>query len=123
MIQGIIGILATKLLNTPMMQKFQDEEDAKRDPFVISRSRPTPEQVAEHLIAATRGKFMGRCNRKVCSTPNPVWYNHLTKRYYCRACALMINRANRAESATWFGHNVCQKDEHGTNSVRTSRRQ
>lgn len=115
MIQNIVGIIATKLLNTPMMRKIQAEEDAKQDPHLISHSRVTPELVAERLKAATRGRYMGRCNRVACDQPNPIWFNHLTKRYYCRACALMINRANRAESHEWFGHNVCQKDEKGAN--------
>jgi hypothetical protein len=41
-----------------------------------------------------KGFFGGSCNREACQAPGADYYNRSTRRYYCRACAHSINRAN-----------------------------
>jgi len=30
------------------------------------------------------------CHRKVCDNPDPTYYNHSTREYYCGSCAMAI---------------------------------
>lgn len=54
-----------------------------------------------------KGEFKGSCNRSACQQPGALWYNFGTQRYYCEACARLINEANRADSIRLFGHAFC----------------
>ena len=39
-----------------------------------------------------KGVEGGNCNRTACQQPNAVWYNEGTQKYYCRNCAITIQR-------------------------------
>ena len=41
-----------------------------------------------------KGEKGGECNRTACSSPNAVWYNKSTRKYYCGKCARTINELN-----------------------------
>ena len=52
-----------------------------------------------------KGQFGGSCNVTACQLPNSAtWYNYSTERYYCRTCALELNRVN------WDYPQMCGKD-------------
>lgn len=42
-----------------------------------------------------KGLYMGSCNRSDCLGPNAEWYNRGSHAFYCRACAWMLNDANK----------------------------
>jgi hypothetical protein len=60
---------------------------------------------------STKGKFNGSCNRTACQKPNATYYNHSTRKYYCKKCANMLNDYNRKEAFELFGHDLCTKGE------------
>jgi len=39
-----------------------------------------------------KGISGGNCNRTACQKPNAIWYNEGTYAYYCRNCAIEIQR-------------------------------
>lgn len=39
-----------------------------------------------------KGAEGGNCNRTACQQPGAVWYNESTHFYYCRNCAITIQR-------------------------------
>jgi hypothetical protein len=45
----------------------------------------------------------GNCNRRDCQKPGAVYYNQSTRAYYCRECAIKINRLNREDALRLFG--------------------
>ena len=40
---------------------------------------------------ADKGQRGGSCNRRACQAPGALWYNRSTEKFYCRACARLIN--------------------------------
>jgi hypothetical protein len=34
----------------------------------------------------------GNCNRTACQSPFAIWYNESTRAFYCRHCAILIQR-------------------------------
>lgn len=55
-----------------------------------------------------KGVYGLTCNRSACTTKQPAnWYNHSTRLYYCKSCAMMINDVNRADAHRLFGHELC----------------
>lgn len=58
-----------------------------------------------------KGVAGGDCNRTQCQSPGAIYFNHSTRKYYCHACALDLNEANRLDAIRLFGHNLCTKDE------------
>lgn len=61
-----------------------------------------------------KGDYNAECNRTACSSRRAVWYNHSTRRYYCTACARIINEANERDAQRLYGHSLCTKGEHQT---------
>jgi hypothetical protein len=55
-----------------------------------------------------KGEYNKECNRTACSNQVAIYYNFSTQKYYCQACALIINNANRKDSHRIFGHDLCQ---------------
>ena len=45
-------------------------------------------------IKPHKGEYMGHCNRRACQKPGAIWLNHSTQSFYCKTCALEINRWN-----------------------------
>ena len=43
-------------------------------------------------IKADKGILNGSCNRQNCQKPGASWYNQNNHAYYCRACAIEINK-------------------------------
>lgn len=41
---------------------------------------------------ALKGIEGGNCNRTACQQPKAAWYNESTHAYYCRGCAIEIQR-------------------------------
>ena len=54
-----------------------------------------------------KGRHNGSCNRTACQKPGATWFNHCTYRYYCPECAELLNKVNRRESMSAFGHDTC----------------
>jgi len=40
-----------------------------------------------------KGVKDGNCNRTACQAPNAIWWNTGTRAYYCRSCAIAIQRS------------------------------
>ena len=61
---------------------------------------------------ANKGDKGGSCNREACQRPGAYWFNHSTKRYYCRTCAEWLNTdvVNREYAANNFGHTLCTNE-------------
>jgi len=60
-----------------------------------------------------KGEFNGLCNRSACLSPNDVtWYNHSTRLYYCKSCAMHLNYVNHKDALDCFGHQLCTKGAH-----------
>ena len=59
-----------------------------------------------------KGLYKGFCNRTACQLPNSaIYFNHSTRKYYCRHCADEINSCNRIEAMLQFGHDLCTLGE------------
>lgn len=54
-----------------------------------------------------KGKQNGRCNVTSCQAPGATWFNHSTRAWYCRPCAMAINRVNRVDAMRFYGHELC----------------
>ena len=54
-----------------------------------------------------KGKLDGACNRSACLKPAATWFNHSTRAYYCRRCALLLNDVNRDWAPAQYGHDLC----------------
>lgn len=54
-----------------------------------------------------KGNFNNECNRTACKVSPATYYNHSTRKYYCKACADLINDENRSDSIRLFGHDLC----------------
>lgn len=52
----------------------------------IDDGKPHPEP--------TKGAFNQMCNRGVCGCRDATYFNHSTRKYYCRHCAMRINMHN-----------------------------
>lgn len=52
----------------------------------------TPDRCVCNKPADLKGVKGGNCNRTACQKPNAWWYNSGSWAYYCRACALEINK-------------------------------
>jgi hypothetical protein len=59
-----------------------------------------------------KGDHGDECNRTACHNIPATFFNFSTTRYYCDFCALLINRANEADSKRLFGHALCLPGEH-----------
>jgi len=67
-----------------------------------------PEPPAEPALPADKGALGGSCNRTACLRPNSAyWYNHSTRKHYCRSCARELNKVNRTDALELFGHDLC----------------
>lgn len=62
----------------------------------LGHARPT----ATHQKNGAPG---GKCNRTACTTTGAGWYNTATQRWYCAACAALINGFTQADS----GQPIC----------------
>ena len=77
-------------------------------PSSPERSRRREEQAPR--LAADKGEFGGSCNITHCQRPNSAtWYNHSTRKYYCRFCAHDLNydHFNRKDAMDMWGHLLC----------------
>lgn len=54
-----------------------------------------------------KGVKGGNCNRTACQKPVANWYNHSTRMYYCKSCAMKINRLNHSDAMRLYGHELC----------------
>ena len=55
-----------------------------------------------------KGELEGRCNRAVCAkTEQVVFFNHSTRKHYCKACAITINEANKIDAFKLYSHDLC----------------
>ncbi len=60
--------------------------------------------------AADKGDYNGSCNITRCQRPNSAtWFNHSTRKYYCRSCAHTLNydHFNRKDAMEMWGHLLC----------------
>jgi hypothetical protein len=60
----------------------------------------------------TKGELNGKCNMTDCRSGNELranWYNHGTRKHYCRACAHWLNMDpyNQKVAMEVFGHDLC----------------
>lgn len=57
-----------------------------------------------------KGKFNGVCNRSSCLDDYDVtWFNHRTRKFYCRSCAMLLNKENEVDSMRLLGKDLCEK--------------
>ena len=64
-----------------------------------------------------KGLFNGTCNLSSCTSGNPAtWYNHGSLEYYCKGCAMRLNRDefNKREADRLWGHDLCTEGEHNS---------
>ena len=69
----------------------------------------------ERQDAADKGEFEGSCNITRCQRPNSAtWFNHSTRKYYCRSCAHDLNydSFNRREALEMWGHLLCTEGKY-----------
>lgn len=62
-------------------------------------------QAAERAEAegeALKGTYLGNCNLTACQRPGATWWNFGSRSWYCRSCALMLNR----ENARWVQQDI-----------------
>lgn len=57
-----------------------------------------------------KGAYTSKCNRTACENMNAVYFNHSTLQYYCRECAVLINRHNHEDSMRLYGHQLCTSE-------------
>lgn len=67
----------------------------------------TAKNKAEEVARQIKGEFNGLCNRKSCQKPGAIYYNYVTEKYYCEACADLINLANKKDAMEMLGHDLC----------------
>lgn len=61
-----------------------------------------------------KGLRNGSCNRFACQAPGATWFNHSTLKFYCKHCAIEINRANPPNSDSFMSslnHDLCTPTE------------
>lgn len=64
-----------------------------------------------------RGEKNGLCNVTACRAANWVeYYNHSTRKFYCKSCAMKLNRIHRADAMELWGHDLCTKVEENVKS-------
>ncbi len=56
-----------------------------------------------------KGDLNGECERKACTNKNARFFNHSTRKYYCRSCSDKLNTENAIESMRIFGHELCSE--------------
>lgn len=69
-----------------------------------------PEPDAAPKLAADKGEYGGSCNITRCQRPNSAtWFNHSTRKYYCRSCAHDLNydTFNCKDAMDMWGHLLC----------------
>lgn len=68
------------------------------------------------MLHLTKGFHRGHCNRQSCLSPEDVvWFNHSTRKFYCKECAIELNEMNKKEAIEFYGHDIClQMDVCGT---------
>lgn len=62
-----------------------------------------------------KGQKGGACNRTACQMPADQcpdgvrWFNHSTRKYYCRQCAWDLNddAFNKRDAQQIWGHDLC----------------
>ncbi len=57
-----------------------------------------------------KGDYLEACNITACDTHKPaVYYNHSTRKYYCKSCAMRLNTDpyNHRDAMRMFGHTLC----------------
>lgn len=61
------------------------------------------------MLKLTKGFHNGLCNRQACLSPiDVVYFNHSTRKFYCKKCAVLLNNVNDDLEAE-FGHPLCRK--------------
>lgn len=60
-----------------------------------------------------KGEYKGICNITRCDNENAEWYNHGTRKYYCKSCAIRLNNDefNKRDAQRLFGHDLCTEGE------------
>jgi hypothetical protein len=64
----------------------------------------------EPKLAMDKGRYGGSCNITRCQRPNSAyWYNHSTRKFYCRHCAWELNNDsfNKRDAMEIYGHDLC----------------
>jgi len=66
-------------------------------------------------VGLVKGLKGGLCNRTACQKPAEEdpdgirWFNHSTRKYYCRGCAWELNTDpfNKRDAQQIWGHDLC----------------
>jgi hypothetical protein len=53
-----------------------------------------------------KGLYYGECNRTACQNTDARYFNHSTEKYYCLACAILMNEYN-PQFKQETGHDLC----------------
>lgn len=84
----------------------------------LVRLHPGPQRTSAYQrggpeLRADKGEPGGACNRTACQRPNTAyWFNHSTRKYYCRECAHWLNtdEFNKRDAMNLYGHDLCTFD-------------
>lgn len=53
-----------------------------------------------------KGDFNEECYRTACNNDSAVYLNHSTRKYYCGACAEILNKENATDAHKLYGHSL-----------------
>jgi hypothetical protein len=65
-----------------------------------------------------KGDFNGVCNLTRCTSgAKATWYNHGSRKYYCKGCAMMLNADpfNKRDAMRLFSHELCTEGQNINN--------
>lgn len=101
--------LATPKLN--MVQRLQEKKvrELKASRKGGSRVYQDDKLLGKDGYPFDKGEYLGSCNRSACLRPSAIWYNHSTRKYYCRECAHLLNHDtfNHRDALRMYGHLLC----------------
>lgn len=65
-----------------------------------------------------KGLKNGSCNHTCCQEPPADYYNHSTRKWYCRPCAMVLNKVNH-ECLQIYGYELCthETSQHTINAL------
>lgn len=66
---------------------------------------------APNPLKSDKGLKFGSCNRTACQAPGANYYNHTMHAYYCKECALLLNKINHTMAMDLYGHEMCMPVE------------
>ena len=92
------------------LQKVPKSKKSNGGYYDVPRIQQTRQEEALPKTAPDKGRYGGSCNITRCQRPaSAYWFNHSTRKYYCRGCAWDLNHDsfNKREALEMWGHLLC----------------